>query len=131
MNSKIQIVQQCYAEFGKGNPQGVLNLLTDDVAWIDPGYPEIPYAGKRKGKNEVRQFFGEMAKTVTFTNFEPKDFMCDGNNVIVSGFFTGKGNNTGKAFETEWVMIWRVEDDKIAHYQAYIDTYNIAAALAK
>ena len=129
MTTKIETVQQCYTEFGKGNPQGVLNLLTDDVTWIDPGYPQIHYAGKRAGKNEVMNFFIEMNKAVTFTRFEPQQFINDGNEVVVKGYFTGKSNETGKTFETEWVMIWEVVDEKVKHYQAYIDTYNVASAL--
>jgi ketosteroid isomerase-like protein len=129
MTSKIQTVQQCYAEFGKGNPQGVLDLLTDDVTWTDPGYPEIPYAGKCKGKEEVLNFFMEMGKTISFTRFEPQQFMNDGNNVIVKGFFTGKSNSTRKTFESEWVMIWEVENEKVKNYQAFIDTFKVASAL--
>jgi ketosteroid isomerase-like protein len=129
MATKIQTVQKCYEEFGKGNPRGVLELLTDDVTWIDPGYPEIPYAGKCKGKDEVMRFFTEMSKTITFTHFEPKQFLTDGDFAVVKGFFTGKSINTGKTFETEWVMIWEVEDGKVKSYQAFIDTFNVASAL--
>ena len=129
MTSKIQTVQQVYAEFGKGNVQGVLALLTSDITWTDPGYPEIPYAGKRKGKEEVMNFFMEMGKTVSFTHFEPQQFLNDGNNVVVKGFFTGKGNNTGKTFESEWVMIWEVENGQIKNYQAFVDTLKVASAL--
>ena len=129
MTNKIQTVQQCYAEFGKGNAQGLLDLLTDDVVWTDPGYPEIPYAGKRQGKNEVMNFFIEMSKTIEFTSFEPQQFMNDGNNVIVKGFFTGKSAATGKTFESEWVMIWEVVEEKIKTYQAFIDTNRVASSL--
>ena len=130
MNNKIGTVQQCYAEFGKGNPQGVIDLLTEDVIWTDPGYPQIPYAGRRRGKDEVLGFFSEMGKTVTFTRFEPQEFLNDGDQVVVKGYFTGKGNGTGKTFETEWVMIWEVVDNKVKSYQAFIDTCKVAEALS-
>ena len=68
--------------------------------------------GKRKGKDEVLNFL-RWAKQFLFTHFEPQQFMNDGNNVIVKGFFTGKSNSTGKAFESEWVMIWEVENEKV------------------
>ncbi|MBS1537921.1 MAG: nuclear transport factor 2 family protein [Bacteroidetes bacterium] len=129
MSSKILTVQQCYAEFGKGNPHGVLELLTDDIIWIDPGYPHIPYAGKCQGKEEVLNFFIQMSQTVAFTRFEPQQFLCDGNFVVVKGYFTGKANETGKTFETEWVMIWEVIDEKVKRYQAFIDTYSVAVAI--
>ncbi len=129
MASKIETVQQIYGEFGKGNVPGVLNLLTDDISWNDPGYPAVTYAAKRKGKTEVANFFAEMGKTVSFTRFEPQKFFCDGDMVIVKGFFAGKSNATGKAFESEWVMLWEVVDGKVKSYQAFTDTVNIASAL--
>jgi ketosteroid isomerase-like protein len=36
-DKSIQTVQQIYADFGKGNVEGVLNSLTDDITWSDPG----------------------------------------------------------------------------------------------
>ncbi len=128
-NKNVAVVQQCYTEFGKGNVQGLLDLLTDDVLWIDPGFPDIPYAGKRRGKAEVTDFFVKMGSTVEFTRFEPQLFLSDGDYVVVKGFFTGKNRTTQKSFETEWVMIWEVQDGKVKYYQAYIDTRNVAAAM--
>ena len=128
-NKKVAVVQQVYTEFGKGNVQGVLDLLTDDILWIDPGFPDIPYAGKRTGKAEVTDFFMKMGSTVEFTRFEPQLFVNEGNYVVVKGFFTGKNRATQKSFETEWMMIWEVVEGKIKYYQAYIDTRNVAAAM--
>ena len=129
MESKIQTIQQVYGEFGKGNVPGVLNLLHDDVSWSDPGYPEIPYAAKRNGKDEVMNFFIEMSSTVTFSQFEPRLFLNDGNFVVVKGFFAGKGNATGKTFESDWVMIWEVVDGKVKSYEAFVDTNKMVTAI--
>ena len=126
MNDKIQVVQQCYAEFGKGNPQGLIDMLTDDVVWIDPGYPEIPYAGRRNGKENVMSFFTGLAEAVTLHVFEPREFFSDGNNVFVKGYFEGSGNATGKAFQSDFMMHWEVAGGKIKSYQAYLDTAKVA-----
>lgn len=125
----IKTVQQIYADFGKGNVEGVLSSLTDDVSWSDPGYPDIPYAAKRNGKNEVLNFFKEMGSTVSFTQFFPQEFFADNDAVIVKGFFSGKANATGKTFETDWVMIWKFHGGKVFNYQAFIDTKNVGAAM--
>jgi ketosteroid isomerase-like protein len=125
----IQFVQQVYADFGNGNIDGVINALSDDISWTDPGYPEIPYAGKRKGKNEVLGFFQGMMSAISFTSFIPQEFYFDNDAVIVKGSFSGKGNTTGKTFETDWVMIWKIRNGKIYSYQAFIDTNNMVGAL--
>ena len=70
-----------------------------------------------------------MSKTISFTHFEPQQFFNDGDHVFVKGYFTGKSNSTGKTFETEWMMVWEVLDGKVRYYQAFIDTYKVAAAL--
>ncbi len=41
-------------------------------------------------------FFIELNNTVSFTQFEPRQFLNDGNFVVVKGFFAGKGNATEK-----------------------------------
>ncbi len=125
---QVQVVQQLYAEFGKGNVQGVLNLLHDDVTWIDPGAPDIPYAGKRKGKQEVQQFFMGMGGALEFTRFEPQQFFTDGNFVLVKGYFAGKSRSTGKSAESDWMMMWEVVNGKVKSYQAFLDTHNLVSA---
>src|SRR5882672_11007889 len=100
----IQIVQQVYADFGNQNVEGVLNSLTDDISWNDPGSPGIPYGKKRNGKKEVMSFFIEMGSTVTFTEFAPQEFYADNDAVIVKGFFAGNAIATGKSFASDWVM---------------------------
>lgn len=130
MANNIEIVQQCYAEFGNGNIPGILNLLSDDVKWVDPGAPDIPFAGTRTGKEAVSGFFTDMAATVTFTHFEPQHFYSDGNAVFVKGIFTGTANNTGKTFDSDWAMLWEVIDGKVTSFQAFSDTVAIARALA-
>jgi ketosteroid isomerase-like protein len=128
-NSNVQTIQQIYADFGKQNIEGVLNSLTDDISWSDPGFPEVPYAKQRHGKNETMSFFVEMGGTVSFTEFNPQEFYADKNAVIVKGFFAGKANGTGKTFASDWVMIWKLRGDKVFSYQAFVDTAKMAAAI--
>ena len=125
----VQTVQQIYADFGTGNVEGILNSLTDDISWNDPGYPGIPYAKKRNGKNEVMNFFIEMGSTVSFTQFAPQEFYADADSVIVKGSFAGKANGTGKTFASDWVMIWKFRGDKIFKYQAFVDTQKMVNAI--
>lgn len=129
MESATDIVKQCYADFGQGNIAGVMGRLSEQVTWTDPGYPDIPYAGKRNGKQEVGEFFGEMNSHIEFTRFEPKAFHEDDGTVFVTGYFAGKSRKTGRSFESEWAMVWKVENNKVNFYQAYVDTRNIVKAL--
>lgn len=74
-------------------------------------------------------FFIELNNTVSFTQFEPRQFLNDGNFVVVKGFFAGKGNATEKTFESEWVNILEVIDGKVKNFQAFIETQKVGSAL--
>ncbi len=125
----IKTVQQVYMDFGNQNVEGVLNSLTDDISWNDPGSPDIPYAKNRNGKKEVMSFFMEMGSTVSFSQFMPKEFYYDNEAVIVKGSFAGKANGTGKPFDSDWMMIWKFRGDKISYYEAFVDTAAMIAAI--
>jgi len=46
----LQTIQQVYAAFGRGDIEGELGMLTNDVRWTTPGPPDvIPYVGSRTG----------------------------------------------------------------------------------
>ena len=124
----IQIIKQLYADFENGNLEGILKALTDDVSWTDLGYPDIPYAGKRNGKKEVQDYFEKLGSSVSYTQFDQQEFYADKDAVIVKGFFAAKVNSTGKAFDIDWVMIWKLANDKIYFHHSWIDTLKVANA---
>jgi hypothetical protein len=44
----VEVVKQCYEAFARGDIPGVLSRVSPDVSWIDPGFPDVPYAGVRE-----------------------------------------------------------------------------------
>jgi uncharacterized protein len=125
----IAIVKQIYADVVAKNLEGFLAVLTDDIQWIPPFVPIIQHTKPRNGKKEVTDWVIEMAGEVTYTQVTPHDIYADNNAVIVKGFFEGKSNTTDKPFQSDWVHIWKFRDDKIFHYQAFWNTYNVASSL--
>ena len=54
----LQTIRKVYEAFGEGDVEGVISMLADDVTWTTPGPPDIiPYAGEKKGHDEVRGYF--------------------------------------------------------------------------
>ncbi|MBI1876932.1 MAG: nuclear transport factor 2 family protein [Chloroflexi bacterium] len=127
--TKTQIVQQIYADFGQGNIPAILERLTDEFVWIQPGAPDIPWAGISKTKEQVLAFFQKLAEVVDIEQFEPRQFVSEGDTVVAIGWWKGKSKNKGKSFESDWIMTWTFAGDKVIHYQAAYDTHNVAKAL--
>ena len=53
----IAVVQKAYNNFKEGNIQGLLDLMPDNVTWQLPEIQGVPFAGKRAGRESVREFF--------------------------------------------------------------------------
>ena len=51
MNTK-ELVQQGYDFFGKGDMEGFMGILHDDVTWVFPGESH-PLSGSHKGKENL------------------------------------------------------------------------------
>ena len=53
----LDVVQHVYAAFGRGDIEGIIDLMDPQVCWITPGPPDMPSAGTRYGHAAVREFF--------------------------------------------------------------------------
>lgn len=126
--SGIEIIQQAYADFGSGNIQGILDVCTDDVIWTGAQNPTVPIAGTFKGKDEVKKFFSLLAENVDYSSFEPKEFFMDKDAVIVLGYHKGTVKKTGKSYDHDWCMIFRLRNSKVYHYYVFVDTRDQAEA---
>lgn len=124
----VQTIQRIYENFGRGDIQAVLNALADDVAWFVPGPAAIPYAGRRRGRQELAQFFGMLGGAVEFEEFEPREFIAQGDTVVALGQDRRRARSTGKMIENKWAMVWKLRDGKVASFHAYEDTADAAAA---
>src|SRR6478672_2061561 len=101
----VKIVQDMYAAFGRGDIPGVLNHLTDDVVWTTYAPSDkIPWAGKLQGKDGVGKFFSLLNEAVEFSKFEPKEFIANGNKVVVLGTSTGIYRSNHNSNDQEWIM---------------------------
>jgi ketosteroid isomerase-like protein len=118
-----------YDAFGRGDINGLLNLLDDNVEWITPGPSEIPTAGTRRGRQAVGEFFKTLLETFEITDFQPKEFIAQGDRVIVLGTDTARVKATGKALDFNWVHSFTVKNDKIVAFSEYGDMSAVAAEL--
>ena len=79
----VQLIQELYAAFGRGDVPAILDQLTDDVVWYDPGPPEVPHAGRYSGREGVGRFFARTDETLEIDEFAPTEFLAQG---IASSF---------------------------------------------
>jgi len=119
-----KVVQDAYAAFKRGDIPGLLNLMSDNVGWFLPGPREvIPFLGQRHGRDQVGQFFKSIAEAQDAEQFEPQEFIAQGDKVSVSGHYRWRVKSTGRTFSSDFVHIFTVQNGKITNMHEYLDTH--------
>lgn len=126
----VDVVRQAYKAFGSGNIEGLLNLLDDHIEWqpVMGAAPHVPTAGTRIGKQAVADFFRILNEHITFSQFEPREFIAQGDTVVVLGRYEGRATDTGRTFAAEWAMVDTVKNGKITRFREYVSTSALDAA---
>ncbi len=117
----LRIVQEGYAAFGRGDVATALANYADDIDWAMPGSPEIfPYAGKRRGREQVSQFYSTFAETEEVEQMELQDFIAQGDKVLVFGHYKGRVRATGRSYTKDFIHAATLRDDKVVKFREYI-----------
>ena len=122
MGAATTVVKQAYEAFGKGDVPGILKLVADEVDWELVGSPGLAYAGNRKNKKGVADFFAEVARVDEMHAFEPKEFIEAGEHVTVLGRESATGRDTKKKFESPWLHLFTVKNGKITRWRGFFNT---------
>ena len=121
VQENIQIVENGFAAFGRGDIQGLLALFAEDSEWISPG-EGLPLAGTHRGHAALADFFQKVSEAMEFSSLKPREFVADGDRVLVVGFDSGRVKATNRTFEGHWDLAFTVRNGKVTNVREYIDT---------
>ena len=122
----VQTVKDFFAAIGRGDREGLLALVAEDFEWIIPG-EDWPLAGTHRGHAGLTSLLQKVSETVE-TSTEPREFVAQGDRVLVVGFATGRIKATNRTFEDHWVFAITVRNGKLTNIREYIDTQALARA---
>ena len=127
-----KVVQDAYAAFGRGDIPALLGYMTEDIDWqpVIGTAAHVPFSGERKGKASVAEFFKRVAESEDFQQFEPREFVAQGDKVVAIGHYRAVPKATGRTFDSDFVMVFTLRDGKVARYQEFTDSAGINAAFA-
>ena len=123
----VQMVKEFFAAMGRGDKQGLLALVAEDIEWIIPG-EDWPLGGTHRGHNGLENVLQKASAEIETTYPKPPEFVAQGDRVLVVGVATGKIKATKKTFEDHWVFDITLRDGKVTKIQEYIDTQALARA---
>ena len=128
----ISTVKAMYEALGRGEPEAIVDAVTDDVDWsTDAALPGAPWYGPRSGKDGVRAFFAALAQAGPISEFTPLVFTSnDEGDVMVFIRYAFTVTATGKSVEMNMHHLFRFRDGKAYFVRSAEDTAQVAAAFA-
>ena len=127
IEENVQTVKDFFAAMGRGDKQGLLALSAEDIEWIIPG-EDWPLAGTHRGHAGLSDLLKTESETMEMSLSEPREFIAQGDRVLVVGFARGKVKATNKPFEDDWIFAITVRDGKLTSIREYVDTQALAQA---
>lgn len=125
-----RLIQEAYAAFGRGDVPAMLAMMSEDIDWhgvIGAG-PNVPMRGARHGHAQVGQFFQQVGQSVHFTKFEPQEFVAQRDKVVALGRYEGTSAATGRAFASDFVMVFTLKNGKVVRFREFLDSTAMNAA---
>ena len=115
----IATIQKMYEAFGKGDVQTIVDQLDPNVKWNSHFDKAVPWAGDYTGR--VPDFFTAIYNSVDVQEFDPQEFIAQGDTVVSVGDFKATSKKTGKSSDSKWAFIWKFKNGKVVSYEQFHD----------
>ena len=131
MTSNVQLAQNVYTSFGRGDILAVLAAFHPEIQWREAeGNPYQPDGAVWVGPQVV------LEKLIMRIGAEWDGFTIGvrtlhdaGEHVVMEGRYTGTYKPTGKSIDAQVCHVLRFRDGKLASFQQYVDTGQLQAAM--
>lgn len=128
-DSPEQVVRNLYAAFERGDMAALERLIAPDATWTYYGPPSVlPFGGTRRGPEGVADFFAKVDETLADPVAGQREFLVDGDTVVVPGFEESTVKATGIRYHADNVHIFKIRDGKIVRFEEFIDSGKVLLA---
>jgi len=130
MTTQLEIVQQTYGAFGRGDLPGILAAMASDIVWENPGPNSPAYFGTNVGHTAVaKNVFGFLAENFDFEVFQPRELLTGADKVVALLHVELRVKRTGERLVQDMVHVFSFQGGKIVRFQDFQNSYALAKAL--
>lgn len=128
IESNLRVVKDVYAAYERGDLEAVLAGFAADIVWTNPYPPQVPLAGEFRGHEGIKRFVSAIKGSSESLVFEPREFIAQGEQVVVLGWERVRVKPTGRIYENAWVHAWTVRSGKAISVRVFGDTAAVSEA---
>ncbi|OUR90974.1 hypothetical protein A9Q87_13500 [Flavobacteriales bacterium 34_180_T64] len=122
----VDVVKDYFNAFQNGDMEQVLNSFHPDCYIVSVKEEERPREqlhGIYRTKDEAKQFLNNITSLFNTKDFTVENILPAGDNLVMAnGTFSHIVKATGKLFNSTWVQLCIIEDEKIKEYRFYEDS---------
>jgi len=129
--NNVEIVQNLYAAFAKGDVPAVLQKFDPKIEWNEaenfPYADGNPYIGPQAVLEGV---FARLGAEWEYWNLTDQTYYeATSGEIIVTGRYKAKNKITSKEINVQFVHMWTLHDGLVTKFQQYADTYQTIEAM--
>ncbi|MGY4393508.1 nuclear transport factor 2 family protein [Streptomyces sp. TE12347] len=126
--SPAQTVQRLFPLPAEGKSAQAAALFADSVSFSIPHPPGLPWVPEVDSPDGMRTFFELLGTHVRTKEFELRQVIAEGDDVVLLGRMVSEVRRTGRDIDTAFALHATVRDGRITRYHLYGDTYAVAQA---
>ena len=120
------VVEAAYAAWAARDLAATLALFARDVVFaIHLPDDVVPFAGEEQGRNQLAPRFQAILDEFDFIEYVPLQITAEGGAYHSRVRFHYRHKETGLEYEGRMRHVWRVEGDKIVHFEEYHDAERV------
>jgi ketosteroid isomerase-like protein len=113
-----EVIEKMFAAFAEGNVEKILDTVSEDSVWIYHGTQIIPKA-RFEGKDGAQTFFSNILKHTEVLRFEPRQYIVEGDMVVVLGSEHQRVKRSGRELRQQWVQVYTVKNNLITRMEEF------------
>lgn len=113
-----KVIKKMFSAFAEANVDKILETVSENSVWIYHGTQIIP-KGQFEGKEGAKTFFTNILNRTEILSFEPRQYIVEGNVVVVLGSEHQRVKRSGKELKQQWVQIYTVENNLITRMEEF------------
>ncbi len=129
MNSNVDIARSSYEAFGRGDLDGALAMMDEQIEWRQA--QGLPHGGVYHGLAAVRAAIFDPLDAEWWEDFraDPTEFIDGGDHVVVLGRYTARAKASGAPLDVPFGHVWLFRHGRAVRFQQFTDTRGWVEAL--
>lgn len=117
--AKAALVREGHDRFNRGDIDGCLELLTEDIEWRPAFGASLIGMSVYHGRGGFRRYFDGVQEVIEGFRVAPREIEVAGDYVVLDAAVSGRGRGSGADVSAELTIVWRVRGSLLCFGATY------------